>query len=94
MTIVWEEDALSDLDGIYEYVAQDNLEAAVETVERIAEAVGHLKEAPGMGRPGRVPNTRELVISGTPYLVPYRVKRREVQVLRVFHTAQRAPDQW
>lgn len=89
MTLVWEEDALSDLEGIFTTIAQDNPEAAVETTQRIAEAVGHLEESPGMGRPGRVPNTRELVIPGTSYLVPYRVKRREIQILRVFHTAQR-----
>jgi plasmid stabilization system protein ParE len=47
-----------------------------------------------MGRPGRVPNTRELVVSGTPHLVPYHAKRLEVQVLRVFHASQRAEGKW
>ena len=94
MNLVWEEDALSDLEGIYEYIAQDNSGAATETTERITEAVALLEESPGMGRPGRVPNTRELVVSGTPYIVPYRVRRRDIQILRVFHTAQRAPNQW
>ena len=94
MNLVWEEDALSDLEGIYEYIAQDNSGAATETTERITEAVALLEESPGMGRPGRVPNTRELVVSGTSYIVPYRVRRRDIQILRVFHTAQRAPDKW
>jgi len=92
--LIWEEDALSDLEGIFTFIAQDNPEAATETTQRITEAVGRLEESPGMGRPGRVANTRELVIPGTSYLVPYRVKRREIQILRVFHTAQRALDQW
>ncbi len=61
---------------------------------RVMEAVGRLGETPGMGRPGRVPNTRELLVSGTPYLVPYRVKRAEVQILRVFHASRRAEGKW
>jgi len=32
-----------------------------------------LPENPHMGRPGRVPGTRELVIAQTPYIVPHRV---------------------
>jgi len=51
----WEEDALSDLEGIYAYIAQDNPEAAAETAESITEAVGRLEAEPGVGRPGRVP---------------------------------------
>lgn len=94
MKVVWEADALSDLEGIYAYIAQDNPDAAAETAERIVEAAGLLEAAPGIGRAGRVFGTRELVVSGTPYLIPYRVKRREVQVLRVFHASQRAPAQW
>lgn len=94
MTLVWEEDALSDLEGIIAYIAQDNPSATAETTKSIVVAVGHLEETPGIGRPGRVPNTRELVIPGTPYLVPYWVKRREIQILRVFHTTQRASGKW
>ena len=44
-----------------------------------------------MGRPGRVPKTRELVVSGTPYLVIYRVKNDRLEVLRVFHGARQWP---
>jgi toxin ParE1/3/4 len=92
--VLWEEGALRDLVGIFEYIAQDNPAAAAETSEQITEAVAQLRETPGLGRPGRVPNTRELMVPGTPYLVPYRAKRYEIQVLRVFHTAQRAPKEW
>ncbi len=47
-----------------------------------------------MGRAGRVPGTRELVISGTPYIVPYRVRGGAVEVLRVFHAARRWPTEF
>jgi toxin ParE1/3/4 len=45
------------------------------------------------GRPGRWPGTRELIIPGTPYIVPYRVKGPVVEILRVFHGARRWPDE-
>ena len=47
---------------------------------------------PALGRPGRVPGTRELVVSGTPYLIPYRVHGKTVEILRVFHGARKSPE--
>lgn len=94
MRILWEEGALNDLAEIVEYIGQDNPVAASETAERILEAVGHLVGAPALGRMGRVPNTRELMVAGTPYLIPYRFEQGDVQILRVFHAAQRLPSQW
>ena len=47
-----------------------------------------------IGRKGRVEGTRELVIAGTPYIVPYRVRDDVVQIITVLHNAQRWPDQF
>jgi plasmid stabilization system protein ParE len=47
---------------------------------------------PEIGRRGRAPGTRELVISQTPFLVAYRVHNETIEVLRVLHGAQRWPD--
>jgi toxin ParE1/3/4 len=47
---------------------------------------------PGIGRPGRVAGTRELVTAGTPYIVPYRVAGDAVQIITVLHGAQNWPD--
>jgi toxin ParE1/3/4 len=44
-----------------------------------------------MGRPGRVPGTRELVVAGTPYIVAYRVTASRVDVLAIIHAARRWP---
>jgi plasmid stabilization system protein ParE len=44
-----------------------------------------------MGRPGRVPGSRELVIPRTPSIVPYRLVGNPIQVLWVFHSARRWP---
>lgn len=53
-----------------------------------------LAEQPSMGRPGRVPGTRELIVAKTRYIVPYRVRGETVEILRVFHTLRRLPDRW
>lgn len=50
-----------------------------------------LSNFPSMGRPGRVSGARELVVSGTPYIIPYRVRDEEVEILRVFHGARKWP---
>ena len=59
---------------------------------RIIEAVELLTEQPGIGRPGRIEGTRELVINGTPFLVPYRQKDGYIEILRVYHHARCWPD--
>jgi len=44
-----------------------------------------------MGRPGRASGTRELVISGTPFILPYWVRSGEVEILRVMHASRHWP---
>jgi len=76
------------------YIAQDDVAAASRVVARVLEAVAQLAEQPGLGRPGRVPGTRELVVLKKRYLVPYIVKGDQVTILRVFHTSRRLPKRW
>ena len=80
------------LEDIRERIAVDNPAAATRMIERIRAAVTRLTEAPALGRPGRLAGTRELVIPGAPYIVPYRVKDDVVQIITVLHSAQRWPD--
>lgn len=61
--------------------------------ERIAAAVRRLMDFPDSGRPGRVEDTRELVIARTPYVAPYRVTGDVVRILRVVHGARIWPDE-
>jgi toxin ParE1/3/4 len=82
------------LEDIYERIATDNPAAAPRVIERIRTAVERLREFPAIGRPGRVEGTRELIVTGTPYIVPYRVKGEIVQIITVLHSAQRWPDQF
>lgn len=47
---------------------------------------------PALGRPGRVPGTRELVVTRTSFIVPYRIMGERVEILAVIHVARRWPD--
>ena len=86
--------ALRNLDAEAGFIAEDDPAAARLVVERVLTAVAMLAAQPNLGRPGRVPNTRELVVVKTRYIVPYRVRRDSVEVLRVFHTSRRPPQKW
>jgi len=92
--IKWLRTALQNLDEIAIYIAQDNPQAARQVVEAIEESVNQLRTQPAMGRPGRVMGTRELVITNTHYLVPYRIRNNQIEILRVFHTSRRLPVRW
>lgn len=94
MKVRWLRSALRNLDDEAAYIAADDPAAARLVVERVLEAVALLADQPGIGRPGRVPGTRELVVLNTRYLVPYRVRGDAVEVLRVFHTSRTLPSRW
>jgi len=87
----WARDAASDLDSIEEYIGRDNPEAALRTLSEIVRQVEILTEHPGIGRPGRVEGTRELVIAGLPYVVAYLHRGDTVTVLRVVPGAMKWP---
>jgi toxin ParE1/3/4 len=89
--IVWRRQALADLAALQAYIAKDDPQAAKRIAQRIVGAVEGLAYLPSLGRPGRVEGTRELVVARTPYIVPYRVKADEAQILRVYHAARRWP---
>jgi toxin ParE1/3/4 len=94
MRVKWLRKALRNLDDEASYIAADSLAAAQLVVQRVLDAVSILPEQPGLGRPGRVPGTRELVVLHTPYIVPYRVRGEVIEILRVFHTSRRLPQRW
>jgi len=88
----WLRRALANLDAEAEYIAEDNPAAAGRVVLNILRVVALLKKNPALGRAGRVAGTRELVVPGTPYIVPYRVRGEAVEILRVFHAARKWPE--
>jgi toxin ParE1/3/4 len=92
MRVIWAKSARSDLHSISRWIATDNPTAALAMVRRLRQAAALLENHPSIGRPGPEPGTRVLVVSGTPYLLPYRIHPNTVEILAVFHSSQQWPD--
>jgi addiction module RelE/StbE family toxin len=92
MKIVWSPTAISNLESIRDYIAQDSPVAARRVAARIKEGVNRLLNFPLSGRIGRVPGTLELVIPGTSYIAAYTVQGDEVQIAAVLHGGQNWPE--
>ena len=91
LEVRWLKRALANLDAEAEYIARDSPATVRRVVGTIQRSVQYLARYPGLGRLGRVEGTRELVVPGTPYVIPYRVRGGRVEVLRVFHGARKWP---
>lgn len=85
-------EAEQDLIEIFDYILEDNPSAADKTLDVIHSEIHHLSEHPYLGRVGRVSGTRELVLSGAPFIIPYQVEKNTLEILRVYHSARKWPD--
>jgi len=92
MEIKWLKKALKNIEDIAEYIALDNIDYAKTEVAKIKHSINLLKETPSLGKSGRVTGTRELITGN--YIIPYRVKGNEIQIIRVFHTSQNPTKKW
>jgi toxin ParE1/3/4 len=93
MRIIWTETAITNLIEIRQYIEQDQPAAARRVAQRILASVERLAEHPHLGRPGREPETRELIVAGTPYIIPYRIHRDRLAILAVLQAAQDRPEE-
>jgi len=84
----WFKRAINDRDAQIDDIAQNNPLAAVSQGDRIEEQVDMLIDHPKMGRTGRKKDTRELVISRTPFIMVYRIKNQRIELLRLLHGSQ------
>ncbi len=91
MRAVWSRRAMQHLVALREYIGKDSDQNASSVAKRILTAVELLQGHPELGRPGRVVGTRELVVPGTPFLIPYRVRKKQLELIAVFHGRQRWP---
>ncbi len=94
MQIKWTSSARVDLDNEISYLAREDKAIAVKAYASIRKQVDALALLPQKGRPGRVFGTRELVIQGYSYIIPYRVKENIIEILSVFHTKRQLPKAW
>ena len=84
MRTVWSRRALQHLVEIRSYIAKNHPRTERQVASRIVESVDRLAGYPHRGPSGRAVGTRELVVSGTPYVIPYRVKDDRLQLIAVF----------
>lgn len=87
MALKWTKTALRSVDEIAGFIAKDNPTRATSFVLELKGAVTKLEVHPGMGRAGRVPGTRELVLHKS-YIAIYRVRGDDVEILRLHHVAR------
>jgi toxin ParE1/3/4 len=92
MRLRWLRAARTDVRQIGRSIAQDSPEAAERITARIIRTVDLLRDHHGLGRPGRVIDTRELVIAGTSYIAAYRVQGETVEIIAVMHSMQEWPE--
>lgn len=91
MRVEWHPTARVDLAELVRYIADDDPSAAYRVHEEIRNQINMLATHPRIGRPGRVIGTRELVITGTPYIAAYRIFGELLTVLRLLHGARLWP---
>jgi toxin ParE1/3/4 len=89
----WSRPALFDYSEIIGRIRENNPRAADRIRQLIRDRLSLLATMPRMGRVGRVAGTRELVLSGTPYIVVYELRGPDDQIyiLRVLHTSRKWP---
>jgi len=91
VTVVWRAAAHADLLRLIRYIAAENPVAARQAARELMLAADSLTTFPRRGRPGRVQDTRELVVI-SPYILVYEVDAQDrVTILRVWHAAQDRP---
>ena len=90
MKVVWTPEAEQDRDDIWLHIAADNLRAAARLDELFSDAAARLADHPKLGRPGKIPGTRELIPHEN-YRLVYEIDGETVWVLTLLHTARRWP---
>lgn len=83
--------AAKDLQSTKDYIRQDKPKAAFAVSKLVVEAIENIVAFPSMGRAGRVPNTKELVVGGTPLIVVYQIRQDTLYIVRIIHTARKWP---
>ena len=82
--------ARRDRAGIIDRIRTDNRSAAMRMDQRFSDAAARLASLPMLGRPGKIPGTRELIPHES-YRLVYEVQDGAVWILAVVHTARQWP---
>ena len=87
MQLFWTDNAFAQRLAIFDYIANDNPAAAIALDEHFLAVAQQLKTFPLLGKPGRVEDTREIVVC-SPYILVYEVVDEAINILAVHHGAQ------
>ncbi|MBB4865022.1 addiction module RelE/StbE family toxin [Pseudomonas nitritireducens] len=90
MKVFWTRGAQQDRFEIWDYLASENLDAAVRMDSLFSATAAKLRQFPLMGKPGRVAGTRE-VIPHENYRIVYQVEADVLWILALVHTARLWP---
>jgi len=88
MNLRWLRSGSASLRWQVRFIEAENPAAATRVRRAVRQSVLRLVDFPESGRIGQIPDTREIVVAGLPYLVVYRVSGDTVEILRVLHTSQ------
>jgi toxin ParE1/3/4 len=90
MRLVFDDQALADIENIYDWISQDSPSTAKVVIERLFSSIESLISFPLMGHIGRDLGTFEWVVPRLPYVVVYEVDQvaEQVMITAVFHGAQ------
>jgi plasmid stabilization system protein ParE len=92
MKVRWSDRALKTLADLHAWLAVESEQSANDTVDRLLRRGDQLASFPNSGRivsHYNRPDIRELV--ERPYRIIYRIRRSDVQIIDVFHSAQQPP---
>ena len=84
-------EAERDLRDIADYIARDNPASALRVIARIEQSIHYLEILPQIGRPGMLPDTRELSVYKLPYKIVYRIEHDIIFVINIIHTSRNWP---
>ena len=90
MRVIWTPEAQQDRVDVWDYIEADNPQAAARLDKLFSDAVARLAEHPKLGRPGKIPGTRELIPHEN-YRLIYEIEQETVWVLALVHTARHWP---
>jgi len=84
--------AFKNLSDIAEYYEAKQNGLGVRFVMYQKQLTEILLTMPNIGRAGKIFGTREIVLQDFPYLVVYRVRKKYIQILRIFHQSRKYPN--
>ena len=90
MKVVWARRATLARHDLIDFIAKDNVLAALEVDDTITTAVLRLEKFPLLGKPGRIDGTRELVVNQH-YILVYEIVDDTIIILMVLHTSRLWP---